>query len=88
MHEAFLERADERNMSDKVSDKLTEKEKNFLKMLVKQLTVDEYLTTASMAEITGIPASTVRRYMTKFCELGVLYSEGKNKGKRYYLSKV
>ena len=57
-------------------------------MLIKQLTVNEYLTTVSMVKITGIPTSTVRRYTTKFCELGVLYSEGKNKGKRYYLSKV
>ena len=30
-------------------------------------------------DITGMPLSTVRRYMAKICELGVLYSEEKTK---------
>lgn len=54
---------------------------------MKQLKLDEYVTTAIMSGITNIPTSTVRRYMTKFCKLGLLITEGKNKGKRYYLKK-
>ena len=88
IHEAFdrdmVERKMSDKVSDKVSDKMTEKEKLFFEMLVKSLKVEDYVTTSSMSNITNIPISTVRRYMIRFCELGILYSEGKNKGTKYY----
>lgn len=72
-------------MSDILVDKLTEKEKLFLEILIRQLSEDEYVTTTVMSNITRIPSSTIRRYMKKFCELGILVSEGKNKSTRYRL---
>ena len=75
-------------MSDMLSDKLTGKEKVFLEILIKQLNKDKYITTTVMSNITGIPASTIRRYMKKFCELDILVSEGKNKSAQYRLKEI
>lgn len=74
-------------VSDKMSDKLNKREKSFLETLVKQLKIVEYVTTTDMSNITNIPASTIRRYMKKFCELGILSVEGKNKNTQYRLKK-
>lgn len=75
-------------MSDMLSDKLTGKEKVFLEILIKQLKEDKYVTTTVMSNITRIPPSTIRRYMKKFCELGILVSEGKNKSTQYRLKEI
>lgn len=71
----------ERKMSDKMSDK----ENDFLEKLIKTLEEDEFVTTNHMSNITGIPVSTVRRYMKKFCELDIINSQGKNKSTKYCL---
>ncbi len=75
-------------MSDMLGDKLTGKEKVFLEILIKQLKEDKYITTTAMSNITGIPTSTIRRYMKKFCKLGILVSEGKNKSTQYRLKEI
>lgn len=75
-------------MSDMLSDKLTGKEKVFLEILIKQLNENKYVTSAVMSNITGVPPSTIRRYMKKFCGLGILVSEGKNKSTRYRLKEI
>lgn len=75
-------------MSDILSDKLTGKEKAFLKTLISQLKENEYVTTTIMSNITSVPTSTIRRYMKKFCELGILASKGKNKSTQYWLKKI
>lgn len=75
-------------MSDMLSNKLTGKEKVFLEILIKQLKEDKFVTTTVMSNITRIPTSTIRRYMRKFCELGILVSEGKNKSTQYRLKEI
>ena len=72
-------------MSDKMSDNLSDKEKRFIDMMFEQLKENEYITTAIMAKASGMPMSTVRRYITKLCEMDIIYSEGKNKGTKYYI---
>ena len=74
-------------MSDKVSDKLKAKEKVFLEILISQLEEEKYVTTTGLSNITSIPKPTIRRYMKKFCELGILVSQGKNKSTQYRLKK-
>lgn len=91
VHERFYEaEVDERKlsdkMSDKMSDKLSAKEKNFVDMMMNLFDDKEYITTIMLMEATGMPASTVRRYMAKLSEMNVIYSVGKNKGTKYYLS--
>ncbi len=43
------------------------------------------LYTKIMAEVTGMAESTTRRYLTKFCHWEIIKSDGKNRGKKYYL---
>lgn len=68
-----------------MSDKMSDKENDFLEKLIKTLEEDEFVTTNHMSNITGIPVSTVRRYMKKFCELDIINSQGKNKSTKYCL---
>lgn len=79
--EIKIAQKNERKMSDKMSDK----ENDFLEKLIKTLEEDEFVTTNHMSNITGIPVSTVRRYMKKFCELDIINSQGKNKSTKYCL---
>lgn len=79
--EIKIAQKNEREMSDKMSDK----ENDFLEKLIKTLEEDEFVTTNHMSNITGIPVSTVRRYMKKFCELDIINSQGKNKSTKYCL---
>lgn len=78
VHKGFLKEINVYKMSDK--------EKLFFELLLKQFAITEYVTTADMADISNIPISTVRRYMAKFGKLGVIDSKGKNKGTKYYLN--
>ena len=78
VHKSFLKEINVYKMSDK--------EKLFFELLLKQFAITEYVTTADMADISNIPISTVRRYMVKFGKLGVIDSKGKNKGTKYYLN--
>ena len=73
-------------MSDKMSDKMSEREKEFLRSLISELEISGYVTTKHMSDIAKVPISTARRYMIRFCELGIIFSNGKNKGTKYYLA--
>ena len=73
--------------SDKMSDKLKAREKVFLEILISQLKEEKYVTTTGLSNITSIPKPAIRRYMKKFCELGILVSQGKNKSTQYRLKK-
>ena len=72
-------------LSDKMSDKMSDKQKEFYLRLIEVLKTTEYVTTKIMSEQTNIPESSTRRYLTKFCEMQILRSDGKNKGTKYYL---
>lgn len=85
VHEGFEKEAYERKVSDKMSDNLSDKEKRFIDIMFEQFEENEYITTAIMAKASGMPMSTVRRYITKLCEMEIIYSEGKNKGTKYYI---
>lgn len=45
----------------------------------------EFVTTRTMSEITGMAESTIRRYLLRFRNLGIIRSGGKNRGTKYYL---
>lgn len=72
-------------MSDKMSDKMNDKEKLFYGLLLRTFEDFDYVTTKIMAEVTGMAESTTRRYLTKFCHWEIIKSDGKNRGKKYYL---
>lgn len=75
------------NMSDKMSDKMNDKEKMFYSLVLQAFQSTDFITTKIMSKTTGMAASTTRRYLTKFCNLGILCSDGKNRGTKYYLDK-
>ncbi|MBR5565149.1 MAG: putative DNA binding domain-containing protein [Roseburia sp.] len=72
-------------MSDKVSDKMSDKERAFYSLLLQTVEKTDYVTTKTMSEVSGMPESTTRRYLNKFCDLEIVKSDGKNKGTKYYL---
>lgn len=72
-------------MSDKVSDKMSDKEKMFYSLLLQALENADFVTNRMMSEITGMAESTTRRYLVKFCDMGIIKSDGKNRGTKYYL---
>ena len=69
----------------KMSDKMSDKEKFFYHMLLQTLEKTDYVTTKIMSEVIGMPESTTRRYLNKFCGLEIIKSDGKNKGTKYFL---
>ncbi|MCI9652037.1 MAG: hypothetical protein HFH98_09245 [Lachnospiraceae bacterium] len=70
----------------KVSDKVSDKEKMFYRLLLGAFVEREFVTTKTMSEITGMAESTTRRYLLRFRDLGVIRPDGKNRGTKYYLS--
>lgn len=70
----------------KVSDKLSDKEKMFYRLLLGAFVEREFVTTKTMSEITSMAESTTRRYLLRFRDLGVIRPDGKNRGTKYYLS--
>ena len=79
MHKEFI-------VTDKMSDKMSDKEKVFYEIVTEYLKENQYITNADAVLIAKVSAPTVRRYLGKLCEYGLLESEGKNKGKKYYLT--
>ena len=69
----------------KMSDKMSDKEKMFYSLLLQVFDSEDFVTTKVMAEFTGMAESTTRRYLTKFCDMRIIKSDGKNKGTKYYL---
>lgn len=73
-------------MSDKTSDKMSDKEQRFYRSLLIAYEKCDFVTTKMMSEMIGMPESTTRRYLSKFCEIGLIRAEGKNKGTKYYMN--
>lgn len=88
MHEAFVtsDKVSDK-VSDKMSDKMSDKEKIIYEALLNIFEVKNFVTTSDITKKTGVAASTARRYLGKFCDFGIIISDGKNKGTKYYLSK-
>lgn len=67
------------------SSKMSDKEKLFYGFLLHVFETSNYVTTKIMVENTGMAESTTRRYLNKFCDFGIIKSDGKNRGTKYYL---
>mgnify|MGYP000422333834 CR=1 FL=1 len=72
-------------VENKMSDKMSDKEKMFYHLLIQAFENNDFVTTKIMTDFTGMAPSTTRRYLNKFCDLQIIRSDGKNKGTRYYL---
>jgi predicted HTH transcriptional regulator len=66
-------------MSDKISDKMSDKQLLVYSCAERFIENQGYVTTMDISKETGIPVSTVRRYMASLCEKKLLKSEGEKK---------
>lgn len=73
------------NATDKLSDKLTKKEKTAYMLVKKYLETHDYITTTIASKLVNISPQTMRRYLTKFTELGLMEAQGHNKNRTYRL---
>jgi predicted HTH transcriptional regulator len=65
--------------SAKVSDKMSDKQLLVYSCAERFIETQGYVTTMDISKETGIPVSTVRRYMASLCERKLLKSEGEKK---------
>jgi predicted HTH transcriptional regulator len=65
--------------TQKMSDKMSDKQLLVYSCAEKFIENQGYVTTTDISKETGIPVSTVRRYMAGLCEKKLLKSEGEKK---------
>lgn len=73
-------------VSDKVSDKLSDKEQYFFTTFLTLVEQNGFVTTKAIAEVIKMPETTARRYLAKLCKLDIIVSDGKNRGRKYYMN--
>lgn len=73
-------------MSDKVSDKLSDKEQYFFTTFLTLVEQNGFVTTKAIAEVIKMLETTARRYLAKLCKLDIIVSDGKNRGRKYYMN--
>jgi Mn-dependent DtxR family transcriptional regulator len=55
--------------------KMTDKEKIIYEAVLNIFEIKQFVTTSDITKKTGVAGSTVRRYLSKFCVLGVINKE-------------
>ena len=73
----------ERFEPERMSDKMSDKEERFYRIMMEKLNAEGSVTTRSMVEASGMASSTARRYLAEFCEQGIIIQNGKNRNARY-----
>lgn len=74
-------------IDNQVQDKISEKELLFFSQIYEHLKVHHEIRNRKAVELTQKPSVTVRRYLIKFVDLGILISSGENRNRSYRLSK-
>ncbi|MDR0847334.1 MAG: Fic family protein [Lactobacillales bacterium] len=72
-------------LSDKTIDKMSDNEVRFFNDIYPYLEENGEIGNAKAAALSGKSSVTVRRYLVKLVELGVLESSGENKNRKYTL---
>lgn len=87
--EVIREYNTKKKLSDKVLDKMNDKEKIFFNDIYPYLKEYGKIRNKKAVDLSGKPSVTVRRYLVKLVELGVLEAEGKNKTRTYkFIGKI
>jgi len=68
-----------------MTDKLSDAEQDFLKLLLQHYQDHEWIDNTTAQTFCDKSPATIKRYLAKLVEVGVLESAGANKGRRYYL---
>lgn len=70
-------------LNDKIVNKMNDKERQFFMDIYPVLKETGQIQNGKAAELSGKPSSTVRRYLLKMVELGIVTVTGKNKNRTY-----
>ena len=82
--EALLElQKDNREMTDKTIDKITDKERERLKILEKYFKENKFINNKEVQKLLNISDSTAKRFLNKLVKNNILEAIGENKGRRY-----
>lgn len=68
---------------ERMSDKISDKKERFYRILMENLNAEGYVTTRSMAEVSGMAPSATKHYLTKLYAQGVITQTGKNRNVKY-----
>jgi len=79
---------DKSKIDDKMADKLTGVTSEFLKKLMPYFNENEWLDTVTICKIANRPPTTVKRYLRKLTETGLLEAQGANRNRQYRLLAV
>ena len=71
--------------SDKMSDKLSDKEREVYAVVKQYLGKQSSITAAVVQSATGLSAATARRYLSAFVQKGLLETSGQYKARSYHL---
>lgn len=70
-------------MSNKMSDKMSDKDRSRMETILKYLESNESITSSTAAELIGEEIKTANRLLVKAVKLDILISKGKNKARIY-----
>lgn len=73
-------------MSDKASDKLSDKEQIIYEKIEAYLQQHAFITNQKATALLNLSSASVRRYLAKLVENGLLVSQGERKNRVYYLN--
>lgn len=73
--------------TDKNTDKLSKTELEFLEQIAAYLDKNNEITNYRAQLLTNKSDVSVKKYLAKFVEIGLLKTEGKNKGRKYLINK-
>jgi predicted transcriptional regulator len=76
---------DKAKISEKMADKRAGIAGEFIKELTPYFNENEWLDTATICKIANKPPTTVKRYLKKLVETGMLEAQGANKNRQYRL---
>lgn len=70
-------------MTDILTDKMTDKELQRLKILEEYLKKNNYIDNSEVQKILNVSDSTARRFLNKLVKGGILEAIGERKGRKY-----
>ena len=70
-------------MSNKMSNKMSDKDRSRMETILKYLESNESITSSTAAELIGEEIKTANRLLVKAVKLDILISKGKNKARIY-----
>ncbi len=83
------------SFNDKVFNKIREEyvrdltttEKRLLDIIISNFSLDEFITTEKLIDKIDKAPSSIRLYLKKFTDKGILIASGENKGRKYRINK-